>query len=113
MTGPLPYALAKELKDAGWAQPEPVEDLGPGDGQYLVAGGKLIPPHLAGPGLPIAYSPSLEELIEAVGPEFGYLTRERGDFWWARTLHMPLAAQMGLTPKEAVARLWLALRFSA
>lgn len=122
----LAYALAKELKDAGWAQPD-FDDLGPGTGQYLVAGGKLIPPHLAEPRLEIAYSPSLEELIEACPEQLPFKERESFCLFALMALgkmnpgqwlaHYVFDAQWntgypyarGSSPKEAVARLWLAL----
>jgi hypothetical protein len=61
--------------------------------------------------------PTLEELIEASGPDFVNLIRWESDFWTAanceRRTPMQERGQMiegeGTTAQEAVARLWLAI----
>ena len=98
--------MAKELKDAGF--PQDLED-----------GVLLHTPECTRDPSPLctralqAYSPTLEELIEACVPHFGYVGHymEGGqptpDIAWkafgsGSTFYAP-------TPAEAVARLWLAL----
>ena len=85
------YALAKELKDAGF--PEPTHC----DCSFSQLNGGY-------------YAPSLSELIEACGLKFGSLNRY-GDVWDAEPPADDIThgAWSGDTPEEAVARLWLAL----
>lgn len=107
----IDYELAKELKDAGFPQK--------GYGVYA-------PDPATGLNFPntgfTAYVPTLSELIEACGFRFSLLKRiapERGslkDRWKADGYDgtplegsMALTSELGSTPEEAVARLWLAL----
>lgn len=95
------YELAKELKDAGFLQPDK-DNYYPGD--YL--GGHAENER--------AYAPTLEELIEACGENNFTLQHPNGaDFWTAGTsdtwMGDKTAVGQGSTPTEAVARLWLAL----
>ena len=88
------YALAKELKDAGFPKSTPRFSDEFGRGQYTDD----------------VYYPTLSELIESCGEKFESLRLEMGDgtglFWRA---HSSLSRADGKTPEEAVARLWLAL----
>jgi hypothetical protein len=113
----LTFELAAELKANGWPQPD-VDDLGPGDGCYVVAGGKLVPPALT--SLPIAYSPLLGELVRAVSREIKVdvcryeftLVAELDDGEWCARYQWFECLEhdfRGKTPEEAVARLWLSL----
>lgn len=96
------YELAKALQDAGYplrrieggmcVGPWPTLDMNP-------AGGYAI-------GAQHFYAPTLEELIEACGePLKLYIMKNRTDI----SLAGPEIKATGATPKEAVARLWLAL----
>lgn len=110
------YALAKELKDAGF----PTKPLG----LWITKDNSephLLPKNIQ-PGDIIAtdykdhavYVPTLSELIEACGKDFASLefhpNDETGPRWWtASHLSSGMIETMGDTPEEAVARLWLAL----
>lgn len=86
------YELAKKLKDAGFPQKyEEKNDNG---------------------ALP--YTPTLSELIEACGYEFGgliqYHKEHKTDYWEAYSYQgMESKTVRGDTPEEAVANLWLEL----
>lgn len=87
------YALAKELKEAGFPQT--------GNGEFIDAIG--IGPVL---GNNDVYVPTLSELIEACGePITLWIMSNRTDAQKGGTEIM----ETGTTPEEAVARLWLAL----
>lgn len=105
----MDYALAKELKDAGFPWKE---------GDWYTADGEWIPEKER------EYAPTLEELIEACGNEFLGVHRVDKKSWYADT-HTHLCNcgkpvcnghnwehETGATPTEAVARLWLALKKS-
>lgn len=81
----MDYNLAKQLKDRGFPQM---------DGRYLNNGE--------------VYVPTLEELIEACGTEFGRFIRQEHDSWIASS-ETNKETGYGSTPTEAVAKLWLAL----
>jgi hypothetical protein len=96
------YELAKQLKDAGFAQG--------GKGAWIVSPDNLVSRHEDR-----VYVPTLEELIEAC-VHFNALSKEFPQRWIARAnwITSPenqnyLEMGDGLTPTEAVARLWLAL----
>lgn len=100
------YALAKELKDAGFPQGEYVrcrcmfpEERKGSDGKA-----KLVYSH----DEPSVYVPTLSELIEACGDDFNSLVQRNAHQCWGAmgTGHYD---ERGPTPEEAVARLWLAL----
>ena len=94
------YKLAKELKDAGFPQK--------GRGWHIDPLGHLTN-QVGEPRIP-----TLSELIEACGEDFGELRRtapKRGSVkmrWFAGNL-LDICG-LGKTPEEAVARLWLALK---
>lgn len=103
------YELAKQLKDAGFKQ--------------MGNGGSLMDktcPHQGvkhNGGRCLAYSPTLEELIEACGERFGNLAREEyyndGSLkhvrWVAYSDESSRDTGFGSSPEEAVANLWLEL----
>jgi hypothetical protein len=119
----ISYELAKELKDAGFAQPNKSE---PFYGSYITDQDEIFQPALSQKRfVEIAYIPTLEELIGACGD--GFLQLHHSPFnpvmpvppssmpmtWQAmggefRGSHWSYQ-QSGFTPKVAVARLWLAL----
>jgi len=94
----MDYALAKQLHDAGF----------PLDRNWIVkdpqAVADIFLPHLA---------PDLEELIEACGDEFILLKNMMLDRWYAKGyIRKPKIKERHistyeLSPKEAVAKLWL------
>ena len=80
----MTYELAKQLKDAGFPQdynPQPAGWGGADDDTH---------------------NPTLEELILACADDFVILVRDRLGNWYAES-------EIGSTPTEAVAKLWLAL----
>lgn len=103
----MDYELAKQLKDAGFAQNGsgiflPHQDTVHGDSVNLMEAGVEKWP---------VYVPTLSELIEACGEEFGGISRSKKGGWIAYGI---TAASMddavdGSTPEVAVGRLWLAL----
>jgi hypothetical protein len=89
----MDYVLAKELNDAGFPQA--------GDGKWV-----LPPDRLVARRADRIYVPTLSELIKACGEGFVRLHKVEGR-WIAGD--GGLGVVRGATPKEAVARLWLAL----
>jgi hypothetical protein len=89
----MDYALAKRLKDAGFLQE--------GAGKRVAPTDKIVVRRDD-----FAYVPTLEELIEACGKEFVQLTRRAGKRWDAESSRVETE---GMSPTDAVARLWLAL----
>jgi hypothetical protein len=100
------YELAKQLKDAGLPQ----EDSA---GYFVDIGGKTPTGFAKDYPDRVAYVPTLEELIEACGPDFYNLTYfdVSKSLWCAMSVRHrhPDLIENGSTPTEAVARLWLAL----
>lgn len=96
MTTELSYESALELKKSGF--PQPTLDF---KGEYIF-------PHKNAPLNTQVYDPTLEELIEECGKELKGLHQLFGQpaKWMAQGW---VRAFFGPTPKEAVARLWLAL----
>ena len=90
----MEYELAKCLMDAGFPQ---------------IGKGRLIgsPNKLVWRSSDRVYVPTLEELIEACGMNFGSLDK-RHDGWLASANYDQCC--FAETPVEAVARLWLALQ---
>jgi hypothetical protein len=115
----MTYELAKELKDAGWPQL--------GDGNVIVLDWPLpqsdqtvtvIPwplyVHNPMPNHEVVYAPTLSELIDACGEDFEAVRKvtlefDHTHYWLAETDNKRWIACKGLSPTEAVARLWLAL----
>lgn len=98
------YELAKQLKDAGFPQRE---------GRWICEHNDVI---ILKGACESYYYPTLEELIEACGDEFHclILTTTGGidsnkKFWSAGYNDKVVDWQNGVTPSEAVAKLWLAL----
>ena len=88
--------LAKRLKEAGFPQ----------------RGAKHIDPADISLGLKVYY-PTLEELIEACGADFESLHYGRNRAMkWKATCHEGFH-ELGVTPHEAVAKLWLSIHPSS
>ncbi len=94
------YELAKELKEAGFPQ----QDMPQFDAEGYIHRTLEEEENWV-------YEPTLEELIEACGSDFGgLLSTEKGFVAHARIDALGNgAAHEGSIPSEAVARLWLAL----
>jgi hypothetical protein len=94
------YDLVNELRDAGFPQG--------GKGSWTYPTDNLITR-----SRDRVYVPTLSELIEACGEEFGKLefTKGMAQAWSAVSFNRQISntVMLGDTPKEAVARLWLAL----
>jgi hypothetical protein len=105
------YALAKQLKDAGFRQNVT------GDGNFSMPDGSFQHPMDAAKKYPQScYVPTLSELIEACGKDFAFLAKADDGIEWKATAasfgrvgEMIISAS-GSTPEEAVAKLWLALQ---
>jgi hypothetical protein len=98
------YELAKELKEAGFPQKEFTFDQ-PFSGHW--------PANVRPVDFP--YNPTLEELIEACGEGFEGVRKvsiefDHTHYWLAETDNNRGIACKGLSPTEAVANLWLALK---
>jgi hypothetical protein len=110
------YELAKQLKDAGYPQ-------NPVGGQWVHDRPEIsAQPNFNRsvsytiPTTTRSYLPTLEELIEACGEQFGALEQwhsmtNHRDKWTAFVSNREESYSRS-TPKEAVARLWLALNQS-
>ena len=88
------YELAKSLMDAGFPQIGKGSSIGPKDKLVWRISDRV-------------YVPTLEELIDACGENFGSLDKQH-DGWLARA-NGDDSCFAG-TPAEAVARLWLTLQ---
>jgi hypothetical protein len=100
----MDYELAKELKDAGFPQ---MWGLTPEEQKVVEELGERSV-------YPNAYIPTLEELIEACQPSHSFVLRH-DECWEAfdRSVDGSLYRGGGISPEEAVARLWLALNAKA
>ena len=87
------YELAKQLFDAGFPQG--------GGGTWSVPPDKVVSRREDR-----IYVPSLEELLEAVGPNFHYVLKLPRE-WKAFSVNLEVGR--GQSPIDAVARLWLAI----
>jgi hypothetical protein len=101
----MEYALAQELKDAGFPQG--------GNGRWV-----FDPNAIVARARDRVYAPTLDELIEACGESFLMLLKHDDNSGWTATKGGDILfiegrqnenLSTGLTPSEAVARLWLAL----
>ena len=90
----MDYELAKCLMDAGFPQ---------------IGKGRLIgsPSKLVWRSSDRVYVPTLEELIEACGNNFGSLDKQHGGWLACANYDQSCFAE---SPAEAVARLWLTLQ---
>lgn len=96
----MDYELAEQLKDAGF--PQGIDEYS----QYVESDGSICCYwNRIETG---AYIPTLEELIEACGDDFGSLY-QGGELGWVADKHIHECEQEGKTTIEAVARLYLAL----
>lgn len=94
----MEYKLAEKLKDAGFPQ---------GEGMYSLQGEE--PRYLTEDPIKWgnAYLPTLSELIEACGEGLSLLLKmDEGDW---NAVGSNGSINLGKTPEEAVAKLWLAL----
>lgn len=101
----MTYELAKDLKDAGFVWNTHTLS----NGECGICGKYMNLTDTA--SICESYYPTLSELIEACGPAYFCLSR-RDHIWKAEHPHKELrllVESSGLTPEEAVARLWLAL----
>jgi hypothetical protein len=133
----MDYELGKKLKDAGFPQPE-MPEVGR---EYFDEDGGIhvfSEEEWDATNIPVETSaenrrekkrllseynngcliPTLEELIEACGEQFSKLKRGRGGETWVAQWFKggtsdDVIAEIGSTPTEAVARLWLALHTKA
>jgi hypothetical protein len=94
----MKYELAKEIRDAGFPQIGNGKSVSPVDALVMRRGDRV-------------YAPTLSELIAACGIPFKLEgnTDVASDaaIWVAQSDN---TLRNGMTPEEAVARLWLALR---
>ena len=90
----MDYELAKSLMDSGFPQ---------------IGKGRLIgsPDKLVWRSGDRVYVPTLEELIDACGKNFGSLDKQPGGWRASANYDQSCFAE---TPADAVARLWLALQ---
>jgi len=88
------YELAKQLKDAGF----------PRD----IKNGFLFP-YASDDTREKLYFPTLSELVEACGKEFGHLNLSDAPLPWLTFDRTEVIYRAGATMEEAVANLWLAL----
>jgi len=98
----MTYALAKELKEAGYPQE--------GQGAYLNDDGLVyidVTLFADSPDSAFTYNPTLAELVYACVD--GIVLYEDGGFWYAGMYQTGIDAHKGKTPEEAVAKLWLKL----
>jgi hypothetical protein len=121
----MTYELAQQLKDAGFPQPDFEHDCGESSLAYGKEGKLLRGDDKCSywPGKPVYYFPTLSELIEACGDNFGALIKDTIGYYALTPeglkLHIMIESRQGLpafidptlydTPKEAVARVWLLL----
>ena len=88
--------LTEQLKAEGFPQKD-LEDINPAD----ISRSRKV------------YQPTLEELIKACGIEFESLHYGRNrKMKWKATAHDGFS-ELGATPHEAVAKLWLSIRSSS
>lgn len=104
------YELAKQLKEAGFKTklgfPSGFPSVSTCDCSFFDAGGR----HTS--MLCSAWTPTLSELIAACGNQFMRLEKNELSFSALSTGiedQQPVSLEVGTTPEEAVAKLWLAL----
>jgi hypothetical protein len=100
----ITYELVKQLKEAGFVQR--------GNGWGLFEGGGVINCNFIGDGTNAIYVPTLSELIEACGDEtvvVKYWTSQIGGGMRVANAECNGTCEVGSTPEEAVAKLWIAL----
>jgi hypothetical protein len=98
----MEYALAKQLKDAGF--PMRSESMLSPTLQKLIALDNRQYLSVEGEWYAV---PDLSELIEACGDKFDYLQHNTQNVWTATDDQYTFG--IGSIPEEAVAKLWLAL----
>ncbi len=104
----ISYELAKQLKDAGWSQSDPY-------GEYTFIDNSNVERFSDELKLELnpCKIPTLSELIEACGGKCDFTLYRRGSIWTAcwisKETGITQDSAEGLTPEEAVAKLWLEL----
>lgn len=104
----MDYELAKQLKDAGFPQ----NKYGSYDCQHNVNQAHTMLSSANGVGdCEFVQLPTLEELIEACGDKFGFLSKIQGENTFIAAIPGGTAQFVDKTnsPSEAVAKLWLEL----
>ncbi len=111
------YELAKQLKDAGFPQAADAQGTLRDGGSYLFPDEMTLATPKKKLDAAIAYAPTLSELIQACGNRFiavGAYYRNQG--WYCEILtgrdergEEIIEDVQGVTPEEAVAKLYLAL----
>jgi len=102
------YKICKELKDAGFPQ-----KLKYGDWYYENLGEEKVPTMNVGAGIEFpmcAKIPTLDEIIEEIGEDFGELQRDddgTGVVWYVSHRSIRGMIGEGKTPFEAVAKLYI------
>lgn len=101
------YELAKQLKEAGFPQPNANNSDGLNGYKGTSHQGKWLTIINGYWFIDGVYIPTLSELIEACGDEFAYLKR----YWPSKIWEAGCDTfeQQDSSPEEAVANLWLAL----
>ena len=106
----IPYKLAKELKDAGFPQ-----KIGLWEGFWYSMKGQRIEEAHQIVFDKCVYSPTLSELIDACGDKISHIKRLENGVWFAVSHNafykdgVNNIEEDGLTPEEAVAKLYLKL----
>ena len=102
----LSLGLAKELRNAGFPN---IQDLQHRQGRQFLASDGRVSVYSLGELAPPEnwFIPTLEELIEACGENFGSLDKQHDGWLASANFNQNCFAK---TPAEVVARLWLALQ---
>ncbi len=111
----MDYLLAKELKDAGFPQKQTVKFfIQSDDGNYGFDFAQTYDHALAKEWIEehpnFIVFPTISELIEACGDKFDgiLIRRDKNPYYWIAA-DTELNTEIGSTPEEAVAHLWLEL----
>ncbi len=115
----MDYELAKKLKDAGFPQKGDgmwfCEMDSPAGGSYYDLRSIPLPGFALNEDYDTTYQPTLVELLNECGDDFHELKRVTkyasiGSDWYAVSTTQGLHSKIWLSPEEAVANLWLALK---
>jgi hypothetical protein len=106
----MDYALAKELKDAGFPQYGQSYFTTEDDNTRLHSLGQKYKFGSLSTDKEVVYFPTLDELIDACGDDFNSLTYSGSvnNLWWVYQRNNDFSTQ-GHSRVEAVGRLWMAL----
>jgi hypothetical protein len=109
----MTHELTKELKDAGFQQPQSKYDSGKSGMGYDLSGDIVYYDNCCSfwrgdAEMPDSYIPTLSELIAACGDRFYHLRKSVK--WFAATFYDDHIHELfGDTAEEAVAKLWISL----